>query len=85
MLKLLFFWIRFIIQHVSVERDLDTSETHIVRGLLWSWALEAGTHPLWRLETHTHRYTDTHTNTHIHHHIKLIQACAYVTGVCPIT
>ena len=38
MLKLLLFWIRFIIQHVSVERDLDTSETHMIRGLLWSWA-----------------------------------------------
>jgi len=61
MLKLLLFWIRFIIQHVSVERDLDTSETHMVRGLLWSWALEAGTHPLGRLETHTHTHTYTDT------------------------
>ena len=66
MLKLLLFWIRFIIQHVSVERDLDTTETHMIRGLLWSWALEAGTHPLWRLETYTHTHTliQTHIRTH---------------------
>ena len=63
MLKLLLFWIRFIIQHVSVERDLDTSETHMIRGLLWSWALEAGAHPLWRLDTHTHTHYEESMGT----------------------